>query len=284
VGSKATRNLKEGTVTYDIDGTLFSFPLPEEDEELRLFRELETAGEGAMKVLDGQIVKIDHSGTDLTRHKWPYAISCLVGVKRPLMIGGTEHVLKFVDMLNAAEAKGRQKQTEEQKAREAAAQRWARLSFPAPPAPITVPYIVRMERTYWEGDGMRPGDNIRSGVFPVAYIRRKDAQKIKGAVSPERAVEIITGLSWGNYCCDIGEAAEDGDEAARVYDATVSKAVASCFSKVVFEKDGDTLTEEPLPEGDWAKFDTRKRLLLQCATPPSELLSQQRFGNLGEEE
>ena len=30
---------------------------------------------------------------------------------------------------------------------------------------LKINYLSRQEKTYWEGDGMRPGDNIRSGVF-----------------------------------------------------------------------------------------------------------------------
>jgi len=107
-------------------------------------------------------------------------------------------------------------------------------------------YKIRVAVVY-EGDGMRDDDdNLRYGEI-VQYLVPPIFNYM---IVTEYAISDISGLSWGQYCCDIGEACEDGSEVAIEIDKEVNKRIPANFCKVQFNV------------VDWTRGDHEKEIQL----------------------
>ena len=127
--------------------------------------------------------------------------------------------------------------------------------------------ITREVEVSWEGDEMRPGNNIRSSVITLTFAAPKDAEAWKGLPDLLAAEEIVTGTDRGTYHCQILEAAEDGDVGAMDMDMNVYREIKRCFQEVEVENIGHYKLDEECPYVDWVKIDVSEARYRQTDTP-----------------
>ena len=109
----------------------------------------------------------------------------------------------------------------------------------------------------WEGDGMRPGDNIRSGKFWASFVSPDDAKLLSRAITWPEAEEQVTGVDRGTYSCQVLEACEDGFEPALELDEKISSYLRKTLTKIVFV--GGEKVSTP-PKG-WIEVEEKKLYL-----------------------
>ena len=76
---------------------------------------------------------------------------------------------------------------------------------------MEIKYRVKVLSELGAGDGLRgPHDkNIRTRQIAYFYGSAADAETYLKARTPQEAMEVISGLSWGVYCCEVLEGCEE---------------------------------------------------------------------------
>jgi hypothetical protein len=115
-------------------------------------------------------------------------------------------------------------------------------------------YIIIPKRDYWEGDELRPGDNIRSGIFKHFYLRKEDYAIYSQARTFSQIFEEVIRkelkMSWGQYACEVLEGAEDGsEELIELHNRLVREAKSRISDVLEFECEAQYPEGTPVPEG-----------------------------------
>jgi hypothetical protein len=115
-------------------------------------------------------------------------------------------------------------------------------------------YIIIPKREYWEGDELRPGDNVRSDVFKHFYIRKEDYTIYSQARTFRQIFEEVIreelNMSWGQYACEVLEGAEDGNPDLIELDKRLTREAKSRIVDVLeFECEAQYPLGTPVPEG-----------------------------------